>query len=542
MSLVFDPDTCELPRPVVARMARELARRVGRRNRELQSAPEALAPGERFLRWAREFLPQHFRLPPSKMHLWLAAELERCETSRGGRLNVVGPRGGAKSTVVTLAYVLYALLERDEPYVWIVSDTRGQAAAHLENVKAELVGNALLAAEYAGEVGRGPVWREEGIVLPTGAALEAYGAGQRLRGRRHGRHRPTLIVCDDLQNDRQVLSAEQRGRVRAWFHGMLLKAGGRGANYVHLGTALHREALAAELLAAPGWIGRVFPAVESWPSDQALWDRWRAVYCDLERADRIAAARAFYDAHRAAMDAGAQLLWPEHEDLYALMCARVASGTVAFAREMQGQPLAAEQCEFPEAYFTPDLWFQEWPRDVRLRVMALDPSKGRDGRLGDYSAFVLLAVDSAGRLFVEADLARRPMPQIVADGVELWRRFRPDVFGVEAVQFQELLWGELAAEFTRQGLHGPRLAAIENYASKLVRIRRLGPLLSAGRLRFLAGSASTRLLVDQLRDFPTGDHDDGPDALEMAVRLAAEELAEEGALGDGLGARLPLGV
>jgi predicted phage terminase large subunit-like protein len=322
---------------------------------------------------------------------------------------------------------------------------------------------------------------------------------------------------------------------------MLLKAGGRGANYVHLGTALHREALAAELLAAPGWTGRVFPAVESWPSDEALWDRWRAIYCDLERADRIAAARAFYEARREAMDAGARLLWPEHEDLYTLMCVQVASGRVAFAREMQGQPLAAEQCEFPEAYFAQDLWFQEWPRDVRLRAMAVDPSKGRDGRLGDYSAFVLLAVDSAGRLFVEADLARRPTPQIVADGVELWRRFRPDVFGVEAVQFQELLCGELAAEFTRQGLHGARLAAIENYASKLVRIRRLGPLLSAGRLRFLAGSASTRLLVDQLRDFPTGDHDDGPDALEMAVRLAAEELAEEGALGDGLGARLPLG-
>jgi hypothetical protein len=28
--------------------------------------------------------------------------------------------------------------------------------------------------------------------------------------------------------------------------------------------------------------------------------------------------------------------------------------------------------------------------------------------------------------------------------------------------------------------------------------------------------------VNQLRDFPIGDHDDGPDALEMALRLAEE--------------------
>jgi hypothetical protein len=41
--------------------------------------------------------------------------------------------------------------------------------------------------------------------------------------------------------------------------------------------------------------------------------------------------------------------------------------------------------------------------------------------------------------------------------------------------------------------------------------------------------------------FPMGDHDDGPDALEMAVRLAGEYLAAPHAP-DGLGDRLPLGV
>jgi hypothetical protein len=31
-------------------------------------------------------------------------------------------------------------------------------------------------------------------------------------------------------------------------------------------------------------------------------------------------------------------------------------------------------------------------------------------------------------------------------------------------------------------------------------------------------------MVEQLRDFPNDDHDDGPDALEMAIRLAANML------------------
>jgi hypothetical protein len=30
------------------------------------------------------------------------------------------------------------------------------------------------------------------------------------------------------------------------------------------------------------------------------------------------------------------------------------------------------------------------------------------------------------------------------------------------------------------------------------------------------------LLVQQLKDFPVGDHDDGPDALKAALRLATD--------------------
>ncbi len=83
-------------------------------------------------------------------------------------------------------------------------------------------------------------------------------------------------------------------------------------------------------------------------------------------------------------------------------------------------------------------------------------------------------------------------------------------------------------------------AAIHNTVKKQVRIRRLGPYLSRRQMRFLSRSVSTQLLVDQLRDFPAGAHDDGPDALEMALRLA-EEVWHGRNSSDGLGNRLPVG-
>jgi hypothetical protein len=44
--------------------------------------------------------------------------------------------------------------------------------------------------------------------------------------------------------------------------------------------------------------------------------------------------------------------------------------------------------------------------------------------------------------------------------------------------------------------------------------------------------------VDQLRDFPLGAHDDGPDALEMAIRLADTLMSGKAEPTDGLGGNL----
>ena len=492
------------------------------------------------LEWGRTYLPEHFRRPPSRMHRWLARQFDLARTARGTKINVLGPRGGAKSTIGTLCLPLRAAVERWESYIWIVSDTRHQACAHLENLKAELVENRRLARDFPDAVGRGPLWRGNSIVLRNGVAIEAFGTGQRIRGRRRRQHRPTLIVCDDLQNDGHTRSVVQRENSRNWFHGMLMKAGTARTNVVNLATALHRDALAMELTRTPGWTSHIFKAIVRWPDNASLWQQWETIYTELANSQCQSAARKFYEEHHEAMDAGAVLLWPEEEDLYTLMCMRSEGGRTAFEREKQNSPINPDLCEWPESYFDETIWFDAWPAQLIVKTLALDPSKGCDSRRGDFSALVALGVDRHGVLYVEADLARRPTPQMVADGTAWFRRFEPDVFGVEANQFQDLLVGEFEAEFRRQAILAARPSPIENHTPKQVRIRRLGPYLSSRRLRFKTGSPGTQLLVEQLQEFPIGDHDDGPDALEMAIRLASDVLCGR-TIHDGLGNRLPVG-
>jgi predicted phage terminase large subunit-like protein len=160
--------------------------------------------------------------------------------------------------------------------------------------------------------------------------------------------------------------------------------------------------------------------------------------------------------------------------------------------------------------------------DWQEQRRALDPSKGKDAEVGDYSALVKLGRDKNGILYVEADLKRRPTPQLIADSVEMVRLFEPDAFSVETNQFQELLAAEFWRVAEQQKVHLP-IFGINNQTNKEVRIRRLGTYLAQRLFRFKRRSPATALLVQQLMDFPVGDHDDGPDGLEMALRTMIEQ-------------------
>lgn len=218
----------------------------------------------------------------------------------------------------------------------------------------------------------------------------------------------------------------------------------------------------------------------------------------------------------------AEVIWPERESLYDLMLLRATMGQSAFAAEKQCDPVDPTACEWPpELFDRGDLYFDEWPSDLLVRTLALDPSKGKDARRGDYSAIIRFGRRGDGSEYVEADLARRTAVQMCVDLVEHARVFSPDGVGVETNQFQELLLIPLETAARQAGLDLP-VYRIDNTVNKMVRIRRLTQPLTQRRLRFRRGSPGTELLLAQMRDWPWGEHDDGPDALEIARRLAIE--------------------
>ena len=476
--------------------------------------------------------------PLSRMHCEVFAALAELVEHRAGRLAIAAPRGHAKSTIVSLAYVLWCVLYDKEKLVLLVSATKEQVITLMIAIKDELQQNSFLIEDFpeichpTGAAGQSKPWRDTRIQLPNGAMISAFGEGQALRGLKNKSNRPGLIIVDDIEDDELVLSEEQRQKLDKWFSGTLLHAGHPGTNVIAVGTILHHDSLLANLINPQGrnWTGLKYKAIEQ-PSERPdLWETWMAIFRRKEEYEGRSgpdAARAFFESDEDEMKKGSQVLWPELEDYYTLMVMREREGRASFQAEKQNEPLDPQLCIFAEANF--QYWDDEYG-DVESLLDALgrngdfvgacDPSLGRRTGRGDYTAIVILFVPegSSTAYVIAADIARRTPDQAIEQIILYAKMYPFSSFVVESNNFQALMVDDLVRRSDEAGMSLP-VYRLDNRSNKQSRIASLEPEITQGRVKLCRRH---QLLLEQLQQFPLGVHDDGPDALEMAVTVSRQ--------------------
>lgn len=492
--------------------------------------------------WAKKFLPHYFFRGMCELHHKLAAvgdELQadrQGESSGGKRILVIAPRGNAKSTWCSLAIPLKAICEGTEKYIIMVADTAGQAESYLANIAAELEGNDLLREAYPLACQQATVWNASRKETKNGVCIEAVGKGSKVRGRRFGQYRPSLFIVDDPQSDEDVLSANTRAKDVDWFDKALCPAGDTETNILVVGTMLHRECIVGILGNRPSFEVVRFASIMQWPDTlDTLWKQWANLYhSDTDKC------KEFYTTNSEAMQVGAKVLWPEKEDLYTLMVMREDIGHLAFASEKQNDPRDPSKCEFPEEWFDGCMYTEPPKYNKIVTVGFLDPAMGGQTKKHDYPAIIILHyLPEYGYCLVEVDMRKRPVSTRIDDIIALHGIVHFSVFGVESVGFQQLIGAELTAK-------APLLpiSLVENTGThKNTRISRLGIWLQRKFFRFKSGCPDTKILLNQLKDHPHSDHDDGPDALEGALRILTQYVdlgvtdinGEDLELDDGLG-------
>lgn len=486
--------------------------------------------------FGRAYLPHYFSRPSPQFHaeldtLWregvlkgvvpIGDDAKLVDAQDGCRRATAAPRGHAKSTNLTFKGSLHAALYRYKRYIIILSDTSDQANGFLSAIKDELEDNGAIREDF-GDL-TGGVWRENVIITSHGVRIDAIGAGQKIRGRKHKNWRPDLMVLDDIENDENVRTVEQRKKLENWFYKAVSKAGDTYTDIVYIGTLLHYDSLLAKVLKNPAYRSVKYKAVQSF-STSPLWETWESIYTDLGNDGRELEAKSFFERNRAEMLAGTKVLWEEKLSYYDLMVTRVSEGEASFNSELQNEPVNPDDCLFNEEwfdYYNPeDMDFSS--ADFRFYGF-VDPSLGKNRR-ADYSAILTGALEvPTGYLYIlDADIARRHPDAIISDVLQkadwIQRTYgkRYVKFGVETVQFQWFLKEQLAKSSARARIYLP-IEEVPQSSDKVLRIQTLQPDIKNKYIKF---SRRHKLLLEQLQYFPMADHDDGPDALEGLRTIA----------------------
>lgn len=326
----------------------------------------------------------------------------------------------------------------------------------------------------------------------TDGGFFGVGIGGSLAGRG-----ANLIVNDDLVKDQSLAqSPVQREKLFSMLWSEIMTRLEPGGKVILVMSRRHPEDLS----------GRCLDMNDELPPDQ----QWRKVH---------------FPAIDTAEDGTETALWPERYSLKELQAKRqsllVSDKSWQWYCLYQNDPMGDPAFkDFPESYFTNIFYDGERPpTGARFRLMSFDPSCGKDKTMGDFAACLYGVLDREGTLWIEDSFMQVAPVEVVEDhAVMMIERWNPDAFICETNNFQDLVADNLVKKCKAKGLQCPihRHVSLEQ---KEVRIRMaLSYLLAQGSIRF-KNTPSNKLIVRQLREFPTGAHDDGPDALEIMTRL-----------------------
>ncbi|MEQ8788911.1 MAG: terminase family protein [Pirellulaceae bacterium] len=321
-----------------------------------------------------------------------------------------------------------------------------------------------------------------------GGGMVTAGAGGALTGR----GADLLIIDDPIKNAEQALSQKMRDKIWDWWQSTASTRLEPGGCAVVMMTRWHTDDLVGKLL--------------------------RQAARDGEATRRLSLPALAVENDPLGRSPG-EPLWPRRWPREALARRRLSVEARWWQAMYQQRPSRHGWMEWPDDHFGPHLWADSWPDSFELAAAACDPSKGADSKRGDYFAVVVAGL-SGQVTWVDALLLRSgSISEIVGRSLDLVHRYPIDQFGIESNAFQHLLEPEFNRQCRERRMPPLPIRMLHNHQNKrMIRIPRLGPYLARRELRF-RDCEGCRLLVRQLEEFPLAEHDDGPDALEMALRL-----------------------
>ena len=413
---------------------------------------------------------------------------------------IAAPRGFAKSTAITHSYTLASVLFRERDYILIISGTEAQAIQFLNDIKVELIDNEHIKnlfgikgllkdseTDIIGEFLDGHQFR-----------IQAKGSEQRLRGVKWAGKRPNLIICDDIEDDEQVMSKDRREKFRRWFYGALVPCLSVDGIIRVVGTILHMDSLLERLMPEFQLQTRnkhKFLTVEplkTWTTHTVAWKSIK---------------------YRAHSDDFKYLLWSERVTEEVLREKRqqyIDQGLPdVYSQEYLNIPLDEGRAYFRRVDF---LTRNEEYRKKALRYYITADLAISQQERADYSAFVVGGIDEDGIIHIVNVIRERMNAlEIIETIFALERTYKPEVIAIEEGQIKKAIGPFLYEEMPKRGIF-PHIIGVRPSVDKLTRARSIQARVRAKAVRFEKEGDWYQTFEDECLRFPRDKHDDQVDA------------------------------
>lgn len=380
---------------------------------------------------------------------------------------ILAPRGSGKSTVITIGYSMWrALLDRSLR-ILIVSNTQRQAEMFLRQIQSFFESNHNILNTF-GDI-RGKVWSVNELdLIGHKSQKETTFTALGFQGSLIGRHMD-IIMLDDIIDSSNCSTKLQRDKAWEWYFSVLLPMLEPGGEIHIIGTRWHEADIYSQLMKIDTYKSKVYKALTE----------------------------------------DGKSYWPSRFPVELLKEYQRQNSSM-FALQYQNEVINSATDIFDSKYFK---YYEQLPPGLTY-YQGVDLAATKEG---DY--FVICTVgknEETGEYYV-VDVFRDRIS--LAQQIEkiLWKadQYNPVKIGIESVGYQ----AALANEVQRQA--PLPIVQIQNKIDKVTRAKRLSVLFENG-LIYLPDRES--ILVDELKAFPRGEHDDCVDALEMAISLSQSRL------------------
>ena len=436
---------------------------------------------------------------------------------------IAAPRGFAKSTAITHSYTLATALFRERSFILLISGTEGQSILFLNDIKNELKDNTNIHMLFGVPKFLKDAETDIIVEMPDGHRFRimAKGAEQQMRGAKWAGKRPDLIICDDIEEDEQVMNKERREKFRKWFFGALLPLRSDHGIVRIVGTILHMDAMLERLMPE-------YQLAERRKSKLLIQEPLK-IYTDY----RLPWKSVKYRAHDSDWE---NLLWPEKRTQEWLEAERekyVAQGMPeVYSQEYLNVPIDESTAFFKRKDFIPQL---EQERNLILRYYIASDMAVSEKDRADYTVFCIGGMDETGVLhIVNVIRERMDAKQIIDQMLYLETFYKPEIFAIEKGQIEKAIGPFLNEEMIKRNVY-PNIVKLAPSMDKSQRARSIQARVRARGVRFDKEADWYQAFEDELCRFPRDKHDDQVDAFaylglvidKMVEAATPAELSEE---------------